>query len=471
MNNSVGEQLRAAREAKHLSLEQAAQTTFIKIRFLEALENDRKEDLHTPVQARGFLRMYADLLGLKVEPLLDLWDGINPPDEPILTAAEELPPQPESAELQEAVPPQPERFILDDEFETPPLVEVEEFEPITDQTSAEVFKEIGRVLKQRREALKITFEDVEKFVHIRPRYLLALEEGRLDDLPSTVQGRGMLTNYAHFLEVDSNRLQLRFAEALQIRRLELIPAEPVKQTGRAASRPAPSKPTQKAPGPRSPLKRILTPDLMIAVPLILMLFGFSIWAVYEVVTRGNSSPDDMAAAPGISSVLLEETTAPDSLATGAPVVEATSALAQEATQQASTQQAVVVDLPTLAATGDMPLNVYVVAKENAWLKVTVGKSEVFNDRVIPGNAYPFSGTERIEILTGNAAGLQVFYNQRDLGSLGLTGQVADLVFTLDGIITPTPRFSPTPTITQLATQTLQPTSTPAPATVTPLIPK
>ncbi|MHC1784679.1 MAG: helix-turn-helix domain-containing protein [Anaerolineaceae bacterium] len=466
MNPTVGEQLRSAREAKHLSLEQAAQSTFIKIRFLEALENDRLDEMHTSTQARGFLRMYSELLGLPVGPLLDIWDGIEPVEEILPDGEAEITALTKGIESS-ATSDEPGTFVPDGTSLPAPVPE--ETEPVsTAGNSAEVFQEIGRVLKKRREDLRITHEDVEKFVHIRPKYLQALEEGQLDDLPSTVQGRGMLTNYAHFLEVDNARLQIRFAEGLQQRRLEINPPVPASTDRKTAFRPAKPAPPQDG-SLRQPsfLKRVVTPDLMIAVPLIIFLLGFSFWALYEVVTR-NSAVQEIQ-APDISSVLLE-TSVPVTLLAEEATVEATSALAQEATQQASTQQEGAEAAATAPVEGNMPLNINIVARQNAWLKVTVGKSVVFNGRVVPGNAYPFSGNERVEFITGNAAALQVFYNGTDLGSLGLNGQVASMIFTLNGIITPTPQFSPTPAATTQATVTRQPTATQVPATVTPLIP-
>ena len=41
-----------------------------------------------------------------------------------------------------------------------------------------------------------------EYIHIRKIYLLAMETGQFDQLPSPVQAKGMLTNYAEFLNLD-----------------------------------------------------------------------------------------------------------------------------------------------------------------------------------------------------------------------------------------------------------------------------
>ncbi|MEH3035780.1 MAG: DUF4115 domain-containing protein [Sphingomonas adhaesiva] len=61
---SVGARLRAAREAQGLSLPEVAARTRVTQRFLEALENDRLDQLPSPTYASGFARAYARAVGL-----------------------------------------------------------------------------------------------------------------------------------------------------------------------------------------------------------------------------------------------------------------------------------------------------------------------------------------------------------------------------------------------------------------------
>lgn len=68
---TVGQRLRLARQRKSLSLEQVEQLTKVKLKYLEALEEDRYDLLPTEVYSLGFLRCYADALGLKTAILLD----------------------------------------------------------------------------------------------------------------------------------------------------------------------------------------------------------------------------------------------------------------------------------------------------------------------------------------------------------------------------------------------------------------
>jgi transcriptional regulator with XRE-family HTH domain len=75
--SDLGSQLRAARQAKDLSLEQVFKATRIKIAYLEALESNRTDALPGLVQARGFVRTYANYLGLDGEALASSLDSGN----------------------------------------------------------------------------------------------------------------------------------------------------------------------------------------------------------------------------------------------------------------------------------------------------------------------------------------------------------------------------------------------------------
>jgi transcriptional regulator with XRE-family HTH domain len=82
----IGSQLRTAREARGLSVEQVFKATRIKAVYLEALEANRVSALPGPVQARGFVRSYANFLGLDGETLASALDALGPPA-PTLTPA------------------------------------------------------------------------------------------------------------------------------------------------------------------------------------------------------------------------------------------------------------------------------------------------------------------------------------------------------------------------------------------------
>jgi len=60
----IGEYLSAQRQERSISLEEVAVKTYIPLRLLQALEQGQIERLPEPVYIQGFIRRYADALGL-----------------------------------------------------------------------------------------------------------------------------------------------------------------------------------------------------------------------------------------------------------------------------------------------------------------------------------------------------------------------------------------------------------------------
>lgn len=424
---SVGRKLRQAREARLLNLEQIARATHMRLSYLQALETGELSALPSLAQARGFLRAYASYLHLDDEALLQ---ELAAPDLPEAGLAPET-----------SGTPEPE----------PPSADVSQAEEEADPAMA-IFRQIGLQLHRQRDLLGLTFDDVERQTHLRSHYLRILEEGSLDELPSPVQGRGMLHVYASFLGMPVEPLMLQFAEGLQSRLA-------VRQRIQASARPAPTVPRRPAPdqGPNpvspSPLRQLVMGENLLAVLMTLVVLVFVAWALLSILD--TQSPGAVApTAPSIADVLL---------ATETPAATSPLDLASTTPEAAEavlvTETPLVVDtsaLPTAGATG---VQIYLTVYQRAWMRITVDGKVEFEGRVLPGSAYTFAGGDQIEVLTGNAAALQVFFNGQDQGVLGRNGQVITQVYTPQGVIAPTPTPTIPPTQTPLPTATPQPSPT------------
>jgi cytoskeletal protein RodZ len=68
---TLGQQLKAAREAKGLREQEAGAATKILTRMIVAMEADDFSGMAAPTYAKGFIRLYAGYLGLNPEPLVD----------------------------------------------------------------------------------------------------------------------------------------------------------------------------------------------------------------------------------------------------------------------------------------------------------------------------------------------------------------------------------------------------------------
>ncbi len=571
---TIGQRLKEAREDQRLTIEKVFESTRIRVQYLQALEEDDLSIMPSAVQARGYLRNYAEFLGLDVEKLLDDMRAANaqtpspevigpadiadvaaiPSPEPpvsvdslpsddaaslikpkpvrrkkadsqpaadsanntegrrrkkfepeadpdaVLQAEPVIETQPETAPevpviVDEPVVQEPEPVVSEipqelsavvtlsvDETEPQPdisdslwqtwlnrltsvlaarnkrptlvpnedvIAEIEansvppQIEPLqeqiesgdrTNEASTQIFKEIGEELRSRREMLSLHLEEVERNTHVKAHYLEALERGAMDDLPSTVQTRGMLSNYATFLDIDVDALLLRFADALQARHRERNPLKPMRKPGQPIVANLP------------PMRSFVAGDLIFGVGIVILLVGFAIWGVNWVLTI-QSQREVQPTAPSISDILLAS---PDPSAfTATPTYVPLEAFPGE--------PSVTVVIPTLNVNVNVQVNL--VAVERTFMRVIVDGQIVFEGRVVPGTAYPFEAEDQIEVLVGSGAAIRLVYNGRDLGLLGSFGQVVNNIYLADAIITPTGIPSATATITPTPTNTVPPTAT------------
>ncbi len=608
MPETIGQRLKRAREYRHLTLEKAADATRIRLQYLQALEADDFSAMPSPVQARGFLRNYADYLGLDLEQMVEELRSAAPkpaPTQEVVFEGEIAPPAaaeesgqtpaPEESPLQpgsegdslassvrgwlerlpriqkaqdkqpvETLPPDEnpdERIPVEEEQpaprksrrkkapfapepdrqsasgpgpgpapapesvplapaetlpQEPPAVEVApkapavpvwesalawaiplrgawqrlprrarplpaETEPqITEagqeatepeiplpnasqpvESSQEIFDAIGSQLRQRREILSLTHDEIERHTRMRAQFLAALEDGRIDDLPSPVQTRGMLSNYASFLDLDADTLLLHFADALQAQHRERHPARPAKSPQGEQSRrekPAGRRGQPVIPQTLPRLRMFIAGDLVFGIGMIVLSVVFAIWGISHVITVQSQQVAAEETVPSISEALLGtpvETV--EAEATPIPVEDTPLPAPLEGTLEAT------LEVPTLA--GNVNVQVNIVAIERSYLRVMVDGEVAFDGRTTPGTVYPFEAEGSIEVLAGNASALRIIYNQRDLGLLGGFGQLVNYVYTADEIIVPTPAASLTPTLTPFDTPTPPPptpSSSPSP---------
>lgn len=459
MAEPVGQKLREMRNAKNLSLDQVFQILHIRQRFLEALENDRWESLPSEVQGRGFLRLYAEFLGLDPQLVLAVRDGkaafendTDLPEDDALTETEPLflADQPSYPERKEADPSLGIESTPENDMNISSVSSAgAEAETITSQA---IFSRIGASLRRRREMISLSMEDVEQQLHIRMAYLRALEAGRVNELPSLAQGKGMMVNYARFLELDTEALSTDFAEALQLRRLENEDRSPQQRRASTTFKKANS------------FRRLLTPDLLFGSLGILLLAAIIIWTAARVTAVRTQQ--QAATAPSIMEVLrTTPSLTPQEDADLTPIPT----LVEDA-QAAVVDENVDSEPTTIPTRDEKPIQVYIIALQRAWVRVSEDGKETFNSRIIPGNVYQFSAKDKVELVTGNAAGLKVLFNHKEIGVLGIPNQPASLEFRQEGVIVPTPQFTLTPTATTVPTATAQPTATSVTPTVTPFIP-
>ena len=79
---TVGAQLKAAREAHDLTISQVAEVTRIKSQQIEGIERGDFSSIPAPMYVKGFIKLYAQVVDLEPEPLLACYEAQIKADKP-----------------------------------------------------------------------------------------------------------------------------------------------------------------------------------------------------------------------------------------------------------------------------------------------------------------------------------------------------------------------------------------------------
>jgi transcriptional regulator with XRE-family HTH domain len=311
-----------------------------------------------------------------------------------------------------------------------------------------MLESLGEMLRAAREARGWTLEEVERVVHIRARYLAALEAGDLQALPSMLQARGFLRNYAQHLGLKPDQVLEQLDEALAPPKRRLLgfgsrgkSNDKKAEAGNpAANRVTVNRPSSPVAAARR-LRRLFTPDIIIAFIAIVVVIGFLVWGGMRLA---NTVLNPSAVTP-TAEVLGPTVTLP-----------ATPTLIANITPTATLPG------PGLSFTN---VQLTLIIEKRTFIRVITDDTLAFEGIVFPDEKRDFVGVTMIEVTTGDGDSVRMILNQQDLGLMGTSGEVVSRQFTSSGMITLTPTitFTPSQTLTPSETPTLTPVPTETPS--------
>jgi cytoskeletal protein RodZ len=289
-------------------------------------------------------------------------------------------------------------------------------------------KSVGEMLRRERIDRGIDLAKFSALTRINRRYLEAIESGKVDELPSGFFYRSFVRQYATALGLDPAMVE---AELERIREAEAPVLEAALQQ---AEFPI------KRPDPivtESNRRYLGSGRLWVSVALLgVVLVGCS--AFYEWWRRMESAAaarkTDVARtatpslpesqAPGVSVPAQVVKPIPQTADRASAPVETASSVAPPA------QGAAAPSAPkTPAIAPDDRVVVQLSATEVTWVSVSADGKSVFSGLLQPKQSVTLGGKERAQLRIGNAAGVEVSWNGRAIGTVGSKGQVRTLLLT------------------------------------------
>lgn len=298
------------------------------------------------------------------------------------------------------------------------------------------FVQIGTLLKNARQDLGLTHEDVERVTKIRARYLEAMERDDYDALPGAVYAQGFLKTYANYLNLDGEAL----SQELKHRRTGPPPPpnnsfdERSPRENRRNGRPLAG--SGRFRGAR---RRRLSPITIVGGVLGLLVLAIVVTGLYFVGLQASRAPDDSATGSQRSEgVAPQEKGASQNPDEGASEDEAGGDARLEGENEQSARAEGADDpapVPSEPPLAEPPLpeglTMEVRVEGNiSWLNIRTDGNLVFEQVAQSGFSQTFEAEESITVWSGNAGAVFISVNGQDYGQLGESGEIKVQEFTV-----------------------------------------
>jgi cytoskeletal protein RodZ len=243
---------------------------------------------------------------------------------------------------------------------------------------------MGAYLHAARRRRRIGIERAAEDTRIRQDYLMRMESDEFDFLaPAYV--RGFLKTYARFLRVNVEPLleefDRRFRHAVDTSQLVALERHRKRN---------------------SPKERRLTSSWAVAA-----IIAAATLLILGIVGLVSGDPDEKDQGRGATLAETDKTPTPTP---SGPTFSPTPTLEATTTPAAGEEVIAFTDGIELVVTG---------AEQDCWVDITADGVNVFSGTIVPGQSETFTATEKMQVVLGYAAGVELMVNGNDLGSPGI----------------------------------------------------
>jgi cytoskeleton protein RodZ len=248
----------------------------------------------------------------------------------------------------------------------------------------EAERSLGHYLRSLRESRGGSLEEMARSTRVGLRHLEALEADNLNELPAPVFVRGFIRAYCSFLNEPADGALAHYRDMLG--------------EGEAVERGAPA-PRPAASWSSSPILVSLA---------LLAAFGVGLLAINAIFKRPPRAPTPVATAPATVEAPKPAPVAP----TEAPPASA-----------GAPRSAAPVQGETSAPAASPAQRLVVRAVEATWIRVQTDDGRVAEELLPPGATREWTSNKRFVLTVGNAGGIELELNGRQLAPLGAKGAV------------------------------------------------
>jgi cytoskeletal protein RodZ len=281
----------------------------------------------------------------------------------------------------------------------------------------------GDKLKREREMRGVTLDEIAESTKIARRHLEALETEDFASLPGGVFNKGFVRAYARFIGIDEDEAVADYGAVSH----EVPPPEDQ----------FPLEVHEKPNRELNPRKSQM-PIVAAAAVLLIVMAGAFVWrkhhgheGVLPAVAASGDTSDQAQVADERAAQTPPEAARPEHKSKMLAVKErVTPQQAEEKTEAAAAERRV--------STAENPLSpehsffVIIKAKEDAWISVVADGRRVSHGILRADKQRFVRAARQIVLKTGNAGGIDVYFNGKAMGAIGNESEARTLMFTPTG---------------------------------------
>jgi cytoskeleton protein RodZ len=275
---------------------------------------------------------------------------------------------------------------------------------------------IGDKLRAARIERGITLEQISDETKISLRYLDAIEACNPAGLPGAVFARNFARQYANYLGIKT--LGIKASELDE----QIRTAFPREDDSGPSPQTIPVTGSVSYPIEVAPL----------ADPWNWNRIGLSALALFAVLGAGAAVFRILQEAPALFEAAREQVKAEESAAVNANLAATPTAelrIAQNTDGSAAHGDGISETTITISGNG---MAVRVVAEQDTWISMSANGSHVFSELLKANQSRTISGVENARMVIGNAGGVKIATNGKDIGPIGLPGQVRVVMLSPEG---------------------------------------
>lgn len=303
----------------------------------------------------------------------------------------------------------------------------------------------GEYLRREREMRRVSLQKIREATRIPMKFLEAIEADKYEGLPHATFIKGFIRSYCKVLGVDETDAVLRFEIFLKEREEAEAAASGARPAKASSAKPARKKALSQALSERLPANLRKHAIVAAGILIIVVAYAFSIKkdastenaakpvvpaATEVIVAPAQPAPEAATDSKAAPDALQQGQSAPTAVQPAQPAIPAPAPVAapvekpEPPKKDEATKAAALLKEEAPVAARNQTLTAS--ATEMVWIRIGVDGGEPVEVLLRDGESFTWKAAEGFSLIVGNAGGVVLTYNGKQISNLGLPGEVVSL---------------------------------------------